>query len=362
MTRKFVGAAIAAALVLTLGMSACATQQHPASSTPASSSTKVPLSTPSATSPSSTKAKPTPTPTPTQPKIILAQGSSSALVRELQARLRQVDLFPYYDLTDGFGPLTEESVAKFQEAQGIKAPQPGAVDEGTWTKLVSLTKAPSEAELKNMDPGPVYIGVGSPSVRELQHRLTQMGVYTGPIDGNLGPQTSAAVAAFQSDDGLYSNGIVDHRTWDHLVLQTRTPTESELDSGQVKPKATGLDPRCMTGYVVCVSMEEFKTRVVSNGVVILEMDARFGSSGADATHPGEFSILRKEERSWSKPYSVWMPWTLYFDYEGRAFHYSEAFRVNGYNGASHGCIQSRDIEAAKAFYNMVPIGTRVIIY
>jgi outer membrane protein OmpA-like peptidoglycan-associated protein len=54
-------------------------------------------------------------------------------------------------------------------------------------------------------------------VREYQHILQDLGYYQGNIDGIAGPQTDAAVRAFQQDRGLAVDGVVGDTTWAALI-------------------------------------------------------------------------------------------------------------------------------------------------
>lgn len=57
-------------------------------------------------------------------------------------------------------------------------------------------------------------------VRPLQHLLRARGHSVG-VDGRFGPQTEAAVKAFQSSKGLAADGIVGPQTWPRLVVQVK---------------------------------------------------------------------------------------------------------------------------------------------
>ncbi len=56
-----------------------------------------------------------------------------------------------------------------------------------------------------------------------------------------------------------------------------------------------------------------------------------------------------------------MPFAMFFS-GGQAVHYSPDFAANGYNGASHGCVNVRDYNAIAGLYDRVPLGTKVVIY
>ena len=53
--------------------------------------------------------------------------------------------------------------------------------------------------------------------REYQYMLQDLDYYPGNIDGNHGPLTDAGVSAFQQDNGLPKNGIVNDATWAALI-------------------------------------------------------------------------------------------------------------------------------------------------
>ncbi|MFB9394350.1 L,D-transpeptidase family protein [Streptomyces coeruleoprunus] len=78
-------------------------------------------------------------------KALMAKGTENEQVRELQARLRQLDHF-HRSPTAFYGQLTAEAVSAFQKKQGL--PATGSVDEATWQKLLGMTRTPTQNELK----------------------------------------------------------------------------------------------------------------------------------------------------------------------------------------------------------------------
>ncbi len=83
------------------------------------------------------------------------------------------------------------------------------------------------------------------------------------------------------------------------------------------------------------------------------------SAGASATPTptGSYEVFRKELRSWSVPFQVWLPYASYFN-QGIAFH--EYPDVPPYP-ASHGCVRVPAPEA-KGVYEFASLGTTVIVY
>lgn len=66
-------------------------------------------------------------------------------------------------------------------------------------------------------------GSSGASVRELQTLLRNQGFDPGPIDGDFGPKTEAAVKAFQRSKGLVQDGIVGILTWTALGVTCIQP-------------------------------------------------------------------------------------------------------------------------------------------
>ncbi|MBS1137378.1 MAG: peptidoglycan-binding domain 1 protein [Proteobacteria bacterium] len=60
------------------------------------------------------------------------------------------------------------------------------------------------------------LGSRGDEVREIQRKLAALGDYRGPIDGDFGGGTQAAVVAFQRRKGVDPDGSVGDRTWEAL--------------------------------------------------------------------------------------------------------------------------------------------------
>jgi peptidoglycan hydrolase-like protein with peptidoglycan-binding domain len=54
------------------------------------------------------------------------------------------------------------------------------------------------------------------SPEKIQRALKSAGVYTGPMDGKIGPATKAAIIEFQKSHGLKADGVLGKKTWEEL--------------------------------------------------------------------------------------------------------------------------------------------------
>lgn len=118
---------------------------HTATTTPTTPPPTTPTTTPSepATPTQTTPVEPAqPAPGPT----LLKAGDQSEEVRDLQARLRQIDWFNT-DVTGLYGPVTAEAVRGFQAKRGFAVT--GDVDQRTLDRLHEMTTVPTADELAN---------------------------------------------------------------------------------------------------------------------------------------------------------------------------------------------------------------------
>ncbi|TDD65082.1 peptidoglycan-binding protein [Jiangella aurantiaca] len=293
----------------------------------------------------------------------MAAGASGDQVRELQARLKQLQWYEP-DITGEFDDVTVAAVSGFQEKREL--PATGAVDQATWDTLVGMTRTPTDDELHNrLTPGPTILGPGDTGdqVRELQARLKQIDWFDGDVTDTYGDTTTASVKGFQDKRGFPVTGEVDQRTWDKLVEMTRNPTDDELhnrEPGNNGGSADGLDPRCLTGRVLCIDKSSNSLRWVIDGEVRMTLDVRFGTE-LTPTREGEFEVYWKSRDHVSSLYDTPMPFAMFFS-RGQAVHYSPDFAANGYNGGSHGCVNVRDRDGIESLFDQVRVGDDVIVY
>ncbi|HET8663956.1 MAG TPA: peptidoglycan-binding protein [Nocardioides sp.] len=336
--------------------------QHPvASSTdlprsPTTSSPSTPSSSPtSPTSPSSSPTQHKPADTP-----VLKPRAKGTKVRELQQRLFQLAWLP--ETTTGvYDAATTTAVKGFQGKHGLR--RTGVVDDRTWARLKGMTKTPTHDAMFNvLHPGPTLLQAGDSGndVRELQARLRQIDWYFGDVTGTYDADTVEAVKGFQAKRVIPVTGEVDQRTLDRLAGMTTEPTKAELHNKI--PSPSKLDPRCLTGRVLCIDKTTSTLRWVIDGKVLQLLDARFGSTVNDTpTREGLFHVYLKDADHVSRLYGSSMPYSMFFS-GGQAVHYSSDFAAVGYNGASHGCVNIRDYDGIKWLFSQVRVGDKVVVY
>ncbi|TCC26453.1 murein L,D-transpeptidase [Kribbella sindirgiensis] len=204
-------------------------------------------------------------------------------------------------------------------------------------------------------------GSSGTSVRKVEARLVQLKLLEKRyLDNEFGTMTRSAVKKFQKSKGIPPLGYIDQNTWNQLVKVTHEPTQTELYPPVPVVNGKKLDARCATGVALCIDKTSRKLRYVVDGVVKMQMDVRFGAVKT-ATREGSFTVGWKSRNHVSKLYDSKMPYAMFFS-GGQAVHYSSDFAARGYNGASHGCVNVRDLAKIKILFDQIHVGDKVIVY
>ncbi|WP_374118086.1 L,D-transpeptidase family protein [Streptomyces sp. RKAG337] len=209
-------------------------------------------------------------------------------------------------------------------------------------------------------PAVMKQGSTGTQVRELQARLGQLNLFSRTPTGTYGSVTENAVNDFQERYGLPMTGSVSAQTWTKLRGVTKQPTHAAMYPPTTQPASAKLDPRCMTGRVLCISKTSRSLSWVIDGKVQTTMDVRFGSQYTP-TREGQFKVDFKSRDHVSTIYHTSMPYAMFFS-GGQAVHYSSDFAARGYAGASHGCVNVRDKAAIASLFNQVKAGDKVVVY
>jgi peptidoglycan DL-endopeptidase CwlO len=124
----------------------------------------------------------------------LSRGSTGALVRALQSKLGIT--------ADGiFGPQTQAAVRAYQSAHGI--PATGTVGPLTTASLGGLSATGAPRSATTTAAGPAAVTLSPAATVAMQKAL---GV---TADGQIGPQTRAALKAYEANHGLPADGQPD---------------------------------------------------------------------------------------------------------------------------------------------------------
>jgi lipoprotein-anchoring transpeptidase ErfK/SrfK len=122
----------------------------------------------------------------------------------------------------------------------------------------------------------------------------------------------------------------------------------------------GLPSVCKSGRIVCIDKSTRTIRFLINGRTQVKLAARFGASRTP-TRTGMFRIYWKDANHVSSVFGSAMPYSMFFS-GGQAIHFSSDFARRGYNGASHGCVNTRNYSATRSLFNRTRTGDRVYVY
>jgi peptidoglycan hydrolase-like protein with peptidoglycan-binding domain len=183
--------------------------------------------------------------------------------------------------------------------------------------------------------------------KEAERQLSDMGYWTGAVDGILDPATRSALIAFQKWEGRPITGDL-------------TLTELEAIRGSSSPKTRE------TGYAhVEVDVDRQVLLVVTDEGIVRVLPVSTGNDKpyeedgrmtVAYTPRGRFVVYDKFV-GWEKPPNSSMYYSNYIS-GGVAIH---GFRSVPLQPASHGCIRI-PIFAAREVSKLLPIGTIVLVY
>src|SRR6266446_1831971 len=153
--------------------------------------------------------------------LALAAGMAGAAVAQTSA-------------TSGTASTSPQTTAPTQAA----APRPA--DSTTSPEQSSYAQPQQNATQPQLNPAQPSFGQAqtpnnaNEQVRMAQQRLRAGGLYNGPVDGVMDPDTRAALARFQQQNGLQQTQSLDQQTLARLMNQ---PAGSELSAPAAAPAA-----------------------------------------------------------------------------------------------------------------------------
>lgn len=141
-----------------------------------------------------------------------------------------------------------------------------------------------------------------------------------------------------------------------FTFMLATPVAAVAEEAVLPP----VPRACKVETTICIDTTFLALRYVRDGKVVRTMDIRIGAPRFP-TDLGTFRVYRKARYHRSTDYGTAMPYSLFYN-GAESIHYSKAFRLDGYNGASRGCVNLRDFRAAGWLFRHSPLGTRVYVY
>lgn len=178
---------------------------------------------------------------PQYPGTALRVGSSGQDVRLMQTYMNTIRIvypdIPYVVVDGVFGEATRRQVVAFQ--QEFMLTPDGIIGSATWNKIVEMFMlVTGNASISVEYPGaPLRIGSTGSAVRLMQNYLNDLrarypsAIPPLTVDGAFGPQTQAAVIAFQRIMGLAADGIIGPVTWRAIIEQRNSLTPRSAAAG-----------------------------------------------------------------------------------------------------------------------------------
>jgi peptidoglycan hydrolase-like protein with peptidoglycan-binding domain len=171
--------------------------------------------------------KTTTTVTKQRTSSILGKGDEGESVRILQERLRVAGYY-YGNATGIFGPITEESVKRFQTAYNLESD--GLVGPATVRRLPPIGVGYGEdGAPRRRANDKLQLGDRGEAVRLVQEQLIKAGYLEGQPNGYYGPFTADAVRRFQGENYLAASGIAGPTTRAKLYSSVNTGTSNEFN-------------------------------------------------------------------------------------------------------------------------------------
>lgn len=112
--------------------------------------------------------------------------------------------------------------------------------------------------------GNLRTGSRGEEVRQLQQQLKSMGLYNGNIDGIFGPQTNAAVRAFQQQSGIAVDGIVGPVTRSRMTGQPQQVTP--FNQNPAIQQAIANDPRAQQIMNQAMALGDNSLELIYNAI------------------------------------------------------------------------------------------------
>jgi peptidoglycan hydrolase-like protein with peptidoglycan-binding domain len=149
-------------------------------------------------------------------------------------------------------PMQQPMVSEQQPATGA-AMTPTAATEAAPAAAVTAAATPATVataavtEAAAAAAGQVAAAtVERPTPQQIHQALKNAGLYSGKVDGSLGPKTKKAIEEFQAKNGLNADGKVGAKTWSklgtHLNGAAAVATEPIMPADTSATGTTSAEP------------------------------------------------------------------------------------------------------------------------
>ncbi len=132
-------------------------------------------------------------------------------------------------------------------------------------------------------------------------------------------------------------------------------------------QAEEIKPQIKIGKYIDIDLSSQSLFIFEDGIKKGGFKISSGKRGMD-TPVGNFKVIAKAKRPWSKKYGLYMPWFIQFTYDGHGIHELPEWPGGYKEGASHlgipvshGCVRL-GIGPAKVVYDFAEVGIPVIIH
>ncbi|MDP5018037.1 MAG: peptidoglycan-binding protein, partial [Dolichospermum sp.] len=164
----------------------------------------------------------------------LVKGDEGADVRVLQERLK-IAGFYHGNPTGVFGPITEESVKRFQKA--YKLTVDGIVGKSTLATLPTVIDDNGTTTSQKLDhQGRLSLGDRGEAVRILQEQLIKAGFLQSQPNGYYGSNTVDAVTRFQKQHKLEANGMAGQTTRSKLYSLVKNSAKNDFTTLEIQSR------------------------------------------------------------------------------------------------------------------------------
>jgi len=185
---------------------------------------------------------------PPEDLLPLREGDSGDAVADLQERLGRLGFEHGRDDFGAYGPGTVAAVQLFQSQRGLRVD--GVCDDQTWSSLVEAGFRLGDRLLYRRSPM-----LQGDDIAEVQRRLSGLGFDTGGVDGIFGDSTHIAIAEFQRNVGLATDGICGPRTLSELTRVAPVRGDADLVTPLREQLKVAAAPATLGGKKIAIGEE-----------------------------------------------------------------------------------------------------------